>query len=67
MSVEGDTDHWDFGVGAGFYLDATEEKWKNYQMYSYLLNDLMKDLAFLPLDLQKMSITGHSMVNERVN
>eukprot|EP00911_Craspedida_sp_UC1_P002491 UC1_evm2s1850 len=28
-NIEGEEDGWDFGTGAGFYVDATEEKWKN--------------------------------------
>lgn len=35
--IEGECDSWDFGVGAGFYVDATEEKWsQNFRMYSYV-------------------------------
>lgn len=35
--VDGEDADWDFGTGAGFYLDATEEKWaKHYRMYSYI-------------------------------
>lgn len=35
--MEGEDADWDFGTGAGFYLDATEEKWaKYYRMYSYI-------------------------------
>ncbi|MGN6807464.1 MAG: alpha/beta hydrolase-fold protein, partial [Trinickia sp.] len=34
-NIEGDSENWDFGVGAGFYVDATREPWsKHYQMYS---------------------------------
>src|SRR5215467_9233943 len=34
--VPGEADAWDFGVGAGFYVDATRESWaKHYRMYSY--------------------------------
>jgi S-formylglutathione hydrolase FrmB len=41
VSIEGDNDSWDFGTGAGFYLDATESKWsKNYRMYSYIVKEL---------------------------
>lgn len=41
VSIEGDSDSWDFGQGAGFYLDATEPKWKkNYRMYSYVSKEL---------------------------
>lgn len=41
VSIEGDSDSWDFGTGAGFYVDATEEKWaKHYRMYSYIVKEL---------------------------
>lgn len=41
VSIEGDSDSWDFGTGAGFYLDATEAKWaKHYRMYSYIVKEL---------------------------
>ena len=37
-----DTEAWDFAQGAGFYLNATQQPWsKNYQMESYLLNELI--------------------------
>ena len=32
LGVAGESDSWDFGVGAGFYVNATEEKWKNWRM-----------------------------------
>ena len=39
--VEGEDDSYDFGTGAGFYIDATEEKWKkNYRMYSYITKEV---------------------------
>jgi len=35
--IPGDADHWDFGLSAGFYLDATQAPWsQNYRMYSYV-------------------------------
>lgn len=35
--IEGETESWDFGAGAGFYLNATEPKWSNhYRMYDYV-------------------------------
>jgi S-formylglutathione hydrolase len=41
VSIEGDSDSWDFGTGAGFYVDATERKWsKHYRMYSYIVKEL---------------------------
>ena len=39
--VAGESDSWDFGVGAGFYLDATNGPWStNYRMYSYITKEL---------------------------
>ena len=35
--VEGEDEDWDFGTGAGFYVNATTEKWaKHYNMYDYV-------------------------------
>jgi S-formylglutathione hydrolase len=51
------------GTGAGFYLNATQEKWKNWRMYDYVvkeLPELLKD-NFPQLDTSKASIFGHSM------
>lgn len=40
-NIEGEDDAYDFGSGAGFYVDATEEKWKtNYRMYSYITKEV---------------------------
>jgi S-formylglutathione hydrolase len=54
---------WDFGLGAGFYVDATEEPWSaNYRMWSYVtaeLPDLIAD--HFPIDPARQGITGHSM------
>ncbi|NGZ87258.1 S-formylglutathione hydrolase [Duganella aceris] len=60
--VDGETDSWDFGVGAGFYLDATEGEWaKHYRMESYIheLRELVT--RELPVDAQRIGIFGHSM------
>ncbi|KAI4800557.1 hypothetical protein KUCAC02_009622, partial [Chaenocephalus aceratus] len=39
-SIEGEDESWDFGTGAGFYVDATEDPWKkNYRMYSYITEE----------------------------
>ncbi|MQL78606.1 hypothetical protein Taro_011031 [Colocasia esculenta] len=63
LNVEGEADSWDFGVGAGFYLNATEEKWKNWRMYDYIVNELPTLLSenFPQLDTSRASISGHSM------
>lgn len=59
----GETDSWDFGVGAGFYLDATQAPWsKHYRMESYITQELLPLLvSSLPLDSQRVGIFGHSM------
>ena len=61
--VEGETESWDFGVGAGFYLDATVAPWsQRYRMESYITAELLPLLAdALPLDRQRLGIFGHSM------
>jgi S-formylglutathione hydrolase len=53
----------DFGLGAGFYVDATEAPWaSNYRMYSYITEELPEIVAAnLPADLTRQSIAGHSM------
>ncbi|PIA48315.1 hypothetical protein AQUCO_01400724v1 [Aquilegia coerulea] len=63
LNVEGEADSWDFGVGAGFYLNATQEKWKNWRMYDYVVKELPKVLSenFEQLDTSRASISGHSM------
>ena len=61
--VQGETESWDFGVGAGFYLDATVAPWsQHYRMESYLTAELLPLLALaLPVDIERMGIFGHSM------
>ena len=56
-------DEYDFGKGAGFYLDATQEPWaKHYRMRSYLERELPEVIAAnFPADMARQSITGHSM------
>ena len=62
-NVPGESDSWDFGVGAGFYLDATEAPWApHWCMESYITQELLPLLGTqLPIDLQRLGIFGHSM------
>ncbi|WP_312589410.1 S-formylglutathione hydrolase [Comamonas terrigena] len=62
-NVAGESDSWDFGVGAGFYLDAQQAPWEqNWRMESYLIEELLPLLArHLPIDTQRLGIFGHSM------
>jgi len=61
-NIEGEDDSWDFGTGAGFYVDATEAKWKdNYRMYSYITKELPQLINDNFPTNGKQSIMGHSM------
>ncbi|KWF82498.1 S-formylglutathione hydrolase [Burkholderia diffusa] len=61
--VPGETDAWDFGVGAGFYVDATQAPWStHYRMESYVTGELRELVAAeLPIDGARLGIFGHSM------
>ena len=58
-----DAEEWDFGKGAGFYVDATEAPWAdNYRMWSYVTEELPALIAAeFPADMERQGITGHSM------
>jgi S-formylglutathione hydrolase len=61
-SIEGDSADWDFGVGAGFYVDATAAPWdRHYKMHSYVLELVRLVTASLPVDAGQVGICGHSM------
>ncbi len=63
IGILGEDDSWDFGTGAGFYLDATNPPWStNYRMESYLLTELIPQvLKAYPELLPQLMISGHSM------
>jgi len=64
LKIAGEDDSYDFGSGAGFYIDATASPWSsNYKMYSYITRELPSSLfsSFSELDSSRVSITGHSM------
>jgi S-formylglutathione hydrolase len=54
---------WDFGLGAGFYLNATQEPWtQHYRMYDYVMCDLQAAVFdHFPGDAGRQGLTGHSM------
>lgn len=62
-NVPGEAANWDFGVGAGFYLDAVREPWaRNWRMESYITGELRQLVAaHFPADLARCGIFGHSM------
>lgn len=61
--IPDDANSYDFGVGAGFYVDATQTPWsQNYQMYSYVHEELFALIAeHFPIDINRVGIFGHSM------
>lgn len=61
-NIPGEAESWDFGVGAGFYLDATEAPWNSqYRMYSYILELVELIVREFPVQPSSIGITGHSM------
>lgn len=63
LGIPGEGDSYDFGLGAGFYVDATEAPWsRGYRMYSYITQELSADVsATFPVDPDRTGIFGHSM------
>lgn len=63
VDLPGEDDSYDFGSGAGFYVDATEAPWSaHYRMYSYVTQELPPlILANFPGDAARQGIFGHSM------
>ena len=61
--VAGESQDWDFGVGAGFYLDASEAPWSgHWRMESYLLDELLPAVtATFTLDGERLGLFSHSM------
>jgi threonine dehydrogenase-like Zn-dependent dehydrogenase len=63
VEIEGQDESYDFGSGAGFYLNATTPKWeKNYKMYDYITKELPDVVnALFTVNPDKRAISGHSM------
>ena len=63
LTIPGIKDSWDFGEGAGFYVNAIQSPWStNFNMYDYVLTELPKIIeAEFPAEKNKRSIMGHSM------
>jgi S-formylglutathione hydrolase len=61
--IPGEDKDWDFGVGAGFYVDATEAPWsRHYRMYSFVTEELPALVAaHFPAAPDRQGIFGHSM------
>jgi S-formylglutathione hydrolase len=63
LDIQGESDSYDVGLGAGFYLDATEAPWCiGYRMYSYVSQELYGIAStHFPIDSGRTGIFGHSM------
>src|ERR1700734_3815827 len=63
LNLPGEDEYWDFGTGAGFYLDATVAPWSaHYRMGSYVASELPSLIeAHFPTDPGRRGIFGHSM------
>lgn len=63
VRLAGDDERWDFGQGAGFYLDATREPWARvYRMRTYVTEELRREVeASFPVRDDRRGIFGHSM------
>jgi S-formylglutathione hydrolase len=61
--VPDEVESYDFGIGAGFYVDATQSPWsQHYQMYTYIQTELFELIAaHFPVDEHRIGIFGHSM------
>jgi S-formylglutathione hydrolase len=61
--IPGDDASWDFGLGAGFYVDATQDPWsRHYRMYGYVTRELPEVVKSLGVGLaDRQGIFGHSM------
>jgi S-formylglutathione hydrolase len=61
--IEGATVSWDFGIGAGFYLDATQAPWDSYwRTESWIVHELLPLVAqAFPIDAHRIGVFGHSM------
>lgn len=61
--IPGESDDWEFGSGAGFYLNATQPPWSQYfRMYDYVLQELRETVVeHFPANARRLGIFGHSM------
>ena len=63
LKMPGESESYDFGLGAGFYVDATQAPWsRGYRMYSYVTKELSQLVAAeFPVDTSRVGVFGHSM------
>ena len=63
LKIAGEAESYDFGLGAGFYVDATQPPWsRGYRMYAYVTKELPALIAeSFPVEPSRYGIFGHSM------
>src|SRR6185369_8808832 len=63
LAIPGESESWDLGLGAGFYVDATREPWsRGYRMYSYVTRELPTLVnASFAVEPRRAGIFGHSL------
>src|SRR5204862_2868208 len=63
LKIPGEDESYDFGTGAGVYVDATQAPWsRGYRMYSYVAEELPRLVeSQFPVDRRRVGILGHSM------
>ena len=63
LKIPGESESYDFGLGAGFYVDATQPPWsQGYRMYSYVVKELRQLIeSSFPVDAKRSGVFGHSM------
>jgi len=63
LNLPGEGESYDFGLGAGFYIDATQPPWsESYRMYSYISQELARFVeTHFPINPKRVGIFGHSM------
>ena len=63
LKIPGEGESYDFGLGAGFYVDAAQSPWsQGYRMYSYVVKELRQLIeSSFPVDPKRSGVFGHSM------
>ncbi|MBH98792.1 MAG: S-formylglutathione hydrolase [Rhodospirillaceae bacterium] len=63
LNLPGEEEHMEIGTGASFYVNATQQPWApHYRMFDYVTKELVETIdAHLPIDINRKSISGHSM------
>jgi S-formylglutathione hydrolase len=72
VAIDGDRESYDFGIGAGFYLNASQEKWsKNFNMFNHIINELIptvnKNFPVNEVTISELTFSGQTRNNWSFN